>query len=41
MQFAMEYFLRIDENQPGVQYVGNSFRGEDAGSMHLNQFVHV
>lgn len=41
MQFGLEYYLRIDESQPGVYYVSNSFRGEDADAMHLNQFVHV
>lgn len=39
-QFALEYFLHIDENSL-VYYVSNSFRGEDADLMHLNQFVHV
>ncbi len=41
MQFALEYFLRIEEGLPGVYYVGCSFRGEDPDKMHLNQFYHV
>ncbi len=41
MQFALEYFLRIQDGLPGVYYINNSFRGEDSDSMHLNQFYHV
>jgi beta-aspartyl-peptidase (threonine type) len=41
MQFALEYFLRIEKGLPGVYYVGCSFRGEDSDKMHLNQFYHV
>lgn len=41
MQFALEYFLRIEKGLPGVYYVGCSFRGEDSDEMHLNQFYHV
>ena len=41
MQFALEYFLRIEKGLPGVYYVGCSFRGEDPDEMHLNQFYHV
>jgi len=41
MQFALEYFLRIKNDLPGVYYVGCSFRGEDPDKMHLNQFYHV
>ena len=41
MQFALEYFLRIQGGLPGVYYINNSFRGEDSDRMHLNQFYHV
>ena len=42
MQFALEYFLRVQDGVPGVYYINNSFRGEEeADSMHLNQFYHV
>ena len=41
MQFALEYFLRIQGGLPGVYYINNSFRGEDSDSMHLHQFYHV
>ena len=41
MQFALEYFLRIQGGLPGVYYINNSFRGEDSDSMHLNQFYHI
>ena len=41
MQFALEYFLRIQDGLPGVYYVNTSFRGEDPDAMHLNQFNHV
>lgn len=41
MQFALEYFLRIQDGLQGVYYINNSFRGEESDSMHLNQFYHV
>lgn len=41
MQFALEYFLRIQDGLQGVFYINNSFRGEESDSMHLNQFYHV
>lgn len=41
MQFALEYFLRIEDGLPGVYYINNSFRGEDSDAMHLNQFYHI
>ena len=41
MQFALEYFLRIEDGLPGVYYINTSFRGEDSDAMHLNQFYHV
>lgn len=41
MQFALEYFLRFQENLPGTYYISPSFRGEDPDATHLNQFYHV
>lgn len=41
MQFVLEYFLRFQENLPGVYYIAPSFRGEDPDATHLNQFYHV
>lgn len=41
MQFVLEYFLRFQENLPGVYYISPSFRGEDPDTTHLNQFYHV
>lgn len=41
MQFTLEYFLRFQENLPGVYYISPSFRGEDPDATHLNQFYHV
>ncbi|TWW69552.1 Asparagine--tRNA ligase, cytoplasmic [Takifugu flavidus] len=41
MQFSLEYFLRFQDNLPGVYYISPSFRGEDPDSTHLNQFYHV
>ncbi|KAI9651772.1 MAG: hypothetical protein M1829_002448 [Trizodia sp. TS-e1964] len=41
MQFALEYFLRIKDELPGVYYINTSFRGENPDAMHLNQFYHV
>ena len=41
LQFALEYYLRIEENLPGVYYINTSFRGEEADKMHLNQFYHA
>lgn len=41
MQFVLEYFLRFQENLPGVYYISPSFRGEDPDATHLNQFYHV
>lgn len=41
MQFALEYYLRIQPGLPGVYYINTSFRGEDPGAMQLNQFYHV
>lgn len=41
MQFVLEYFLRFQDNLPGVYYISPSFRGEDPDSTHLNQFYHV
>ena len=41
MQFALEYFLRVQNGGPGVYYINTSFRGEEADRMHLNQFYHV
>ena len=41
MQFSLEYFLRIQDDVPGVYYVNTSFRGEDPDAMHLNQFYHI
>ena len=38
MQFALEYFLRIQGGLPGVYYINNSFQGEDSDSMHFIQF---
>lgn len=41
MQFVLEYFLRFQDNLPGVYYISPSFRGEDPDATHLNQFYHV
>lgn len=41
MQFSLEYFLRIEDDLPGVYYINTSFRGEDSDQMHLNQFYHA
>lgn len=41
MQFVLEYFLRFQDDLPGVYYISPSFRGEDPDSTHLNQFYHV
>ncbi|TNN40961.1 Isoaspartyl peptidase [Liparis tanakae] len=41
MQFVLEYFLRFQENLPGIYYISPSFRGEDPDATHLNQFYHV
>ena len=41
MQFALEYFLRIEDGLPGAYYINTSFRGENSDEMHFNQFYHV
>jgi len=39
MQFHLEYLLRI--SQKGVFYIMPTFRGENPGARHLNQFFHI
>lgn len=41
MQFALKYFLRLEDGLKGAYYVGASCRGENSDATHLNQFYHV
>lgn len=41
MQLALEYLMRLENDQPGMYCISMSSRGEDPDFMHLNQFSHV